>query len=177
MENRELPLIKEIRIENPPTYFQIKKKKKSIEAGKDVYDKYYLTSNLFFNNNVSYHIVSKIVQDVKKFLFGYMGGIPELEKIRVDMEFHSIKDIDLDNRWFFFYKLFLDILKTPSPKQLLNANKKRKEIITTNTIYDDNTKFVGGFKCEPYIGRQNMIVFRIYGKVKNQQKELDLFFK
>jgi hypothetical protein len=92
------------------------------------------------------------------------------------MVFYNLKDVDLDNRWFFFYKLILDILKTPTAKQILRAEKYKKPIITTNTVYDDNTKYVGGFKCDFEKG-ENKIVFRIYGRVKSEQKELDLFFK
>jgi hypothetical protein len=124
MKNEDFKFIKEIIIPNPPTFYQIKKVKKSNEAGYDIFDKYYLTSNLFFNNATSYHVISKIVQDCKIFLKEKIGVLPEIEKMRLEIEYHSNKHIDLDNKIFFWKKLFLDILKTPTSAQILNKAKK-----------------------------------------------------
>lgn len=170
-----MDLIKEIIIENPPTFYQIKKVKKSLEAGHDVYDKYYLTANLFFNNATSYHIISKIVQEVKLYLKKEIGVLPELEKMRLEIEIHASKHVDLDNRAYFWKKLFLDILKQPTSKQILNANKKGKQIITTNTIFDDTTQYIDEIN-EKFVFGGNFLIFRIYGRVKSEQKEMVLFF-
>lgn len=171
-----MELIKEIIIPNPPTFYQIKKKKKSLEAGHDVYDKYYLTSNLFFNNNTSYHIISKIVQECKYFLLPHMKGLPEIEKMQLEIEINRMKHIDLDNVSYFWKKLFMDILKTPSSRQVSNQMKRNKDIITTNTIPDDNTNYVIGFTDKFSIG-ESRLIFRIYGRVKSEQTEMNLFFK
>jgi len=171
-----MELIKEIIIPRPPTFYQIKKVKKSLEAGHDVYDKYYLTSNLFFNNNTSYHIISKIVQDCKIFLLPYLKGLPEIEKMKLEIEINRMKHIDLDNVSYFWKKLFLDILKTPSKRQIDNSVKRNKNIITTNTIEDDTTKFVVEFSDKFNIG-EDRLIFRIYGRVKSEQTEMNLFFK
>lgn len=171
-----MELIKEIKIKSPPTFYKIKRKRDSERLGEEVFDKYYLTANLFFNNNTSFFVISKIVLECKKYLVENIGYLPELEKMSLDVEYHSIKAIDLDNRCYFWCKLMLDILKTPTSKQILKANEKRREIVTMNVLKDDTTDYIDSIsfkhkKGEPYL------IFRIYGRVKSEQKELDLFFK
>lgn len=175
--NNGLILIKEIVILNPPSKWTLvyKKDKFNSKGEKVTKQDYYLTANLFYSDRSSFHIISKIIYETKEFLYPYLKGLPELEKMETEMEFHSKKDIDLDNRFFFFYKLILDILKTPTSKQIIRAEKYKKPIITTNTVYDDNTKYVGGFNCVFFKG-EDKIVFRIFGRIKSTQKELDLFF-
>lgn len=171
-----MELIKEIIIDSPPTFYQIKKVKKSKELGEDVYDKYYLTANLFYIQNVSYHIVSKITYEVKGFLLQKMGRIPKLEKMTLEIEVHRTTHFDLDNVSYFWKKLFLDVLKTPTPRQIANAKKRNKDIVTLEVLDDDNTKCVIEIN-EKYVYGSPKLVFRIYGRVKDNQKEMDLFFK
>jgi len=173
----ELVLIKEIVIENPPNKWTLYYKKEKFDSKGNLvtHQDFYLTANLFYSDRTSYHITSRIIQETKEYLYPFLKSLPELERLRTEMEFHNIKDIDLDNRWFFWYKLILDILKTPTQKQIDRAVKYKKPIITTNTIYDDNTKSVSEFNCK-FIKGENKIVFKIFGRVKNTQKELDLFF-
>jgi hypothetical protein len=172
-----MDLIKEIIIDNPPHKWSLVYKKQKFDSkGKLVtHQDYYLTANLFYSDRTSFHITSKIIYETKEFLLPYLKGLPELEKMRTEMEIYNTKDVDLDNRWFFFYKLILDILKTPTSKQIDRALKYKKPIITTNTIYDDNTKSVSEFNCK-FLKGNNKIVFRIFGRVKTEQKELSLFF-
>lgn len=173
----DLVLIKEVIIKDPPTFYQIKKVKKSKAAGEDIYDKYYLTSNLFFNNATSFHIISKIVYDCKLFLKEKVGYLPPLEKMRLEIEIHASKHIDLDNRSYFWKKLLLDILKTPTSRQILKEKKKeekyQKEIITLNVIHDDTTQYIDDIK-EKFVLGGNFLIFRIYGRAKSDQKTLDL---
>lgn len=173
-----MELIKEIVFVDPPTYYAIKKVKKSKELGEDVFTKYYLTSNLFFNNATSFHIISKIVQECKIYLKDNIGYLPPLEKMRLEIEYHSPKAIDLDNRLYFWNKLFLDIIKTPTPKQLEKANnsKYKKEIITLNVLYDDTTDYIDEISYK-YKKDSLKLIFRVYGIPKSTQEKLDLFFK
>lgn len=173
----DLVLIKEIVIPNPPHKWTLVYKKEKFDGnGKLVtHQDFYLTANLFYSDRSSFHITSKIIYETKEYLLPFLKGLPELEKMKTEMVMYNKKDVDLDNRWFFFYKLILDILKTPTQKQIDRALKYKKPIITTNTVYDDNTKYVGGFKCDFEKG-ENKIVFRIFGRLKSHQKELDLFF-
>lgn len=177
MENN-LPLIKEIIIRDPPTKYVIPYKNPKFDKdGKLIKEQvFYLTSNLFYNNNTSYHIISKIITETKRFLYGHMKGIPPLELMSLEIVYKSVKDIDLDNKAYFWRKLFMDILKTPTSRQMLNANKKSKDIITTNTIPDDNTKHVRRY-TEDFEYGEHTLIFRIYGRVQSTQEEMNLFFK
>ena len=172
----DLVLIKEIVIENPPTFYQIKRKRDSEKLGYDVFDKYYLTANLFFNNNTSFFVISKIVNDCKKMLVQKIGYLPELEKLRLEIEIKANKQIDLDNRSYFWRKLFLDVMKTPTAKQIQKANEKKREIITLNVIKDDDTKVITE-SYDKFTFGGDALIFRVYGRVKSKQIEMDLFFK
>ena len=173
----ELPLIKEIVIPNPPTKWTLNYKKDKFDKdGKLItHQDWYLTANLFYSDKTSYHITSKIIKETKQFLYPFLKGLPELEKMELDIIYYSMKHIDLDNKAYFFRKLILDILKTPSPRQILNANKRGNEIITTNTIKDDDTKCITRMSEQFFIGEHRMVL-RIFGRVKDNQKSLDLFF-
>jgi hypothetical protein len=179
--NDDFVLIKEIVILDPPTYYSIKKVKKSKKAGEDVYDKHYLTGNLFYIQNVSYHVISKITHDVKLFLAEKIGFVPELEKMRLEIEYHRTTHIDLDNKIYFWKKLLLDILKSPTQRQLENVKKKRSEgkkvndIISLNVIPDDSSKYFD-YCTERFVVGEHKLVIRIFGRPKVQQEKLDLFF-
>jgi len=179
--NDDFVLIKEIVIPDPPTFYLIKKVKKSKEAGEDVYDKHYLTGNLFYIQNVSYHVVSKITHDVKLFLADKVGVVQELEKISLEIEYHRTAHIDLDNKIYFWKKLLLDILKSPTKKQLDNVKKKRddgkkvNDIVSLNVIPDDSSKYFD-YCTERFVIGEHKLVIRIFGRPKVQQEKLDLFF-
>lgn len=172
----DLVLIKEIIIENPPTDYTIYYKKLKYDKKGNLikYVRYYLTGNLFYSNSGSIHTVRKIVYETKEYLFPYLKGLPELEKLRLEFEYYDVKDVDLDNRASFWIKIFMDILKTPTSRQLLRASKEKnpKPIITTNTISDDDTKCIDEIKLK-YVNGERKIIFRIYGRAKSQQKTLE----
>jgi len=165
-----MELIKEIVYLDPPTKWTLAYKKEKFDTkGKLVtHQDFYLTANLFYSDRTSYHLTSKIVYDCKLFLFEKMKGIPNLQKIRVDFEYYHTKHIDIDNKHYFWFKLFMDILKTPTHKQVL---KQKNQIITTNTIEDDNTKFLTEYNAKFFLGEHKM-VFKIYGEIKNEQQTL-----
>jgi len=171
-----MDLIKEIIIPNPPTkYEMLYKKEKFDKDGKRILKTdYYLTANLFFANATSYHIIYKITDECKKFLYPFFKALPELEKMDVDITYYSTTHIDLDNKMFFWKKLIFDILKTPSSKQLKNALERKKEIITTNTIPDDNTKVICNVSEHFELGEHRMVI-KIYGRIKSTQVEMNLF--
>ena len=91
-----MDLIKEITIPNPPTKYEMwYKKPKFDKQGKQVLKTdYYLTANLFFANATSYHIIYKITDECKKFLLPFLKGLPELEKMDVDITYYSKTHID-----------------------------------------------------------------------------------
>lgn len=171
----DLVLIKEIVIIDPPTKWTLNYKKEKFNSKGDKVEKqdFYLTGNLFYSDRTSYHITSKIITESKEFLLPYLKGLPELDKMRLDFEYHKTSHIDLDNKANYWIKLLLDILKTPTARQEKNA---KKQIITTNTIADDNTKCIDQINLKFVFGEHKMI-FRIYGRIKSEQKTMDLFFK
>lgn len=170
-------LIKEIIIDDPPTKYTLRYKKEKFDKNRKLitHQDYYLTGNLFYSDKSSFHTISKIIQESKEFLFPYLQGIPQLDKMRLEFEYHKMQDIDLDNKFSYWCKLFLDILKTPTQRQIDRAIQYKKPIITTNTLKDDNTKCVDKISMDFKKGEHKMI-FRIYGRIKSEQKTLDLFF-
>jgi len=173
-----MDLIKEIVIVNPPTKWTLNYKKEKFDKdGKSkTHQDFYLTGNLFYADRTSYHITSKIIQESKEFLFEHLKGLPEMEKLRIEFEYHHTKHIDLDNKANYWLKLMLDILKKPTQRQITNAVVRNKPIITTNTIDDDNTKYVDEINLK-FVLSEHKMIFRIYGKLKIEQPKLDLFFK
>jgi len=173
----DLALIKEIVIDNPPTKWVLNYKKEKFDSkGKLVtHQDFYLTGNLFYSDKTSFHITSKIIQESKEFLFPYLKGLPELDKMRLDFEYHKMQDIDLDNKFSYWGKILLDILKTPTQKQINRALAYKKPIISTNTITDDNTKCIDEIKLK-FVRGDHKMIFRIYGRIKSEQKTMDLFF-
>jgi len=169
----DLVLIKEIVIDDPPTkYTKYYAKEKYDKDGKLItHVDYYLTGNLFYSDQSSFHLISTIVQESKAFLLPHLKGLPKLEKMKLEWEYHSMKDIDLDNKYSYWGKVFLDILKTPTERQINRSLKYKNKIITTNTIVDDNTKCIDGMKLNYFKGEHKM-VFRIYGRVKSEQKTI-----
>lgn len=172
-----MDLIKEIIIPDPPTKWTLKYKNPKFDKdGKPVTKMdFYLTANLFYADRTSYHITSKIIKESKEFLFPFFKGLPELEKMELHLIYCHNKHIDLDNKSYFWRKLILDILKTPTQRQITAAHLRKKEIITTSTILDDNTKCITKMSEEFIFGEHRMII-RIFGKIKDEQKKMDLFF-
>lgn len=176
MENENYKLIKEIVILDPPTHYDVPYKKPKYDKDGKLIEKvrYYLTGNLFYSDVGSIHTVRKIIQETKEYLVQYLKGIPKLEKMRFEFEYHHMKTIDLDNKFSFWGKVFLDILKTPTQKQINRAILYKKPVITTNTIPDDNSKHMDGFSCK-FIPGDHKMIFRIYGRAKDEQKVIDFF--
>lgn len=173
----DLVLIKEIVVEDPPTKWTLTYKKEKFDSKGNLVTKqdFYLTGNLFYSDRSSFHITSKIIQESKEFLFPYLKGLPELEKMRLEFEYHHLKDIDLDNKFSYWGKILLDILKTPTQKQINRALQYKKPIITTNTITDDNTKCIDEIRLK-FVKTEHKMIIRIFGRVKSEQKTMDLFF-
>lgn len=176
--SQEYPLIKEIVISKPPTKWTLvyKKLKFDKEGNRITKQDYFLTANLFYADRTSYHLTSKIIQETKEYLYPFFKALPELDKLRIEFEYHKTQNIDLDNVAYFWLKLVLDILKTPTQMQINRALSHQKHIITTNTIKDDNTKCIDGINLK-FVRGEHKMVFRVYGRVKSTQKELDLFIK
>lgn len=173
LEKCDLVLIKEIVYLDPPSLREdFYKKIKYDKNGKIIKSaKYYFSANLFFSQSASPFKIREIVYDQKKYLYQNMRGLPKLEKAMVEFEYYRPTDLDLDNKFFFWIKLFFDVLKTPTDKQELSAKKNDKPVVTVNCIDDDDTKRIKQGSYKFYKGKHKM-VFRLYGKLKAEQKEL-----
>lgn len=172
-----MELIREIIFKDPPTKWTLnyKKEKFNSKGEKVTKQDFYLTANLFYADRTSYHITSKIINECKEYLKDNIKYLPELDKMRLEIEYRHTKEIDLDNKAYFWAKLLLDILKIPTQRQIDNAALKKKQIISLNVIHDDTTKFIDDIRMKFERGEHCMII-RIYGRLKEQQEKLDLFF-
>lgn len=170
-----MELIKEIIIVDPPTkYIDRKKTKIDPKTGRLKENVYYLTGNLFLSSQ-NYFLISKILREVKTYLLPHFKDLPKLSTINLEFIYQREKDnFDLDNKGYFWQKVITDILKTPSNRQLTNAHKKKRTIITTNTIKDDTVKYINGFSWAFQPGPHKLII-RIHGKL--EEKDLTLFDK
>jgi len=173
----DLVLIKEIVIPEPLKHWDMvyKKPKFDIKGKPITHLRFYLSGNLFYSDNGNAFTIAKIVYESKEFLYPYLKGLPELDKMRLEFEYHKTTHIDLDNKANYWIKVFLDILKTPTERQIKKAIQYKKPIITTNTILDDNTKCIDAISLK-FVQGEHKMIFRIFGRVKSEQKELDLFF-
>jgi len=168
-----MDLIKEIEILDPPTKFIDRKKTKiDPKTGKLKEDVYYLTANLFYSV-VSYFMRYKIVNEIKAYLMPHLADVPKLEKMRIHLIYFKPQDtFDLDNKGYFWLKMMLDLFKTPSNRQIKNANLKGKEIKTLNVLKDDTVRYIDDIRMSYERGSHKMVI-KIYGVLK--QDELKLF--
>lgn len=170
-----LEFIKEVVIMNPPTKYVDRKRKVIDEkTGKLREDVYYLTANLFYAGGLHYSLQAKIVKEVKYYLAHNFASLPKLERMRVEVVYYSPKDnFDLDNKLYFWVKLFLDIIKTPSNKQIINSAKKRRAIPTVSKMKDDTVRYIDQINMK-YKKGEHKLVFIIYGRRENEQKKMTL---
>jgi hypothetical protein len=167
-----MELIKEIVIANPPTKYNDKKKTKiDPKTGKLKVDVYYLTANLFYAG-IPYFMRVKITDAIKSFLMPYLNEIPKMSKMRVELIYRKQQDtFDLDNKGFFWLKMFLDIVKTPSNRQIQNAHKRNKEIKTINALKDDTVRYIDDIRLK-YERGEHALIIRVFGKLDIPEKTL-----
>lgn len=151
-------------IEKPPIKFvKYNKQKRKNET-------FYLTGNLFFDRNV--WTVNQIIQDCKRYLKPYFKDVPPLDSMELDLFFErNTTQFDLDNKGYFWEKVFFDLMKRPSEIQLDRALEKRKEIITCNVLKDDTVKYVNAINKRFKKGG-NRMTFTIEGKLWEEPQTL-----
>lgn len=151
-------------VEDPPYKFV------KYNRRKDEYTTYYLSGNLFFNRNV--WTVNSIVQECKRYLKPFFEDLPKLEKMQLEMIFErNTTQFDLDNKGYFWEKVFFDLLKTPTMKQINNSALKGRDIVTVNVLHDDTVRFVDKI-TKSFVKGGNRITFIIEGKLLDEQSEL-----
>lgn len=151
-------------VEDPPYKFV------KYDRKRDKNTTYYLSGNLFFNRNV--WTVNNIIQECKRWLKPHFEELPKLQKMQLEMIFErNTTQFDLDNKGYFWEKVFFDLLKTPSMKQIRNSALKGKDIITVNVLHDDTVLFVDKI-TKSFVKGGNRITFIIEGKLLDEQSEL-----
>ncbi len=161
---------------DPPTKYIVKAKNKVDEAtGKLKTDTYYLTENLFFGSNTVHYMVGyKIINYCKEYLILHLRGLPKLLKCRIHLDYYRMDTTwDLDNKGFFWIKFVQDLLKTPSNKQLINAQNRGTKIKSLCVIRDDTVKYIDELRVKYYHGEHKMVI-RIYGIKEDVQGELNI---
>lgn len=169
-----MKLVKEIIIKDPPTkYVKRVTRRKAGSKKKGLEDVYYLTANLFYSNDVHFSLRSDIVNNVKGFLHEYLKDVPKLDKMRLDIVYQRPTDnFDLDNKIYFWQKILLDLMKTPTDREVKKALRYKKEIKTLRIIKDDSVKYVPELNSK-YIKGEHLIKISIY----ELNKEINLFSK
>lgn len=167
-EFEQYDFFKTILIPNPPTkYTDVKKNIIDPSTGRLKEIVYYLTANIFYAG-VHFAIRSKIVENVKYYLVEYMKDIPELQKMKIEIVYSKDKtQFDLDNKVFFWLKMFLDLVKIPTERQKKKAIQYRKAILSINSLKDDTVKYIDeiNMKYEP---GQHQMKINIYGMTKDK---------
>lgn len=161
-------------IPNPPTKHTKKNVKIKLDAvGKVVPETtYYFTANLFYSTDIHWATLQKIVGIAKSWVYKYLQEVPKLEKARIKITYHYPTDgFDLDNKAYFWTKIILDILKTPTSKQILRAEKFDNKIITVEAIPDDTVRYIDGIKLRYKKGAPALEI-KIKGRKKDIQQTL-----
>ena len=172
---------KTITFPDPPSkYIQTAKKKVEVKVNKKTGKKtvrlkettHYLTANVWYSNDLHFSARSKIVNFAKDYLIAWCDDIPKLEKCQVELIYYRTDEgFDIDNKGAFWLKVFLDLLKTPSSKELAKAVKYKTVVKTLNVVPDDNVKYITKVSSEYKKGEHKMVI-KITGRTKNEQKSL-----
>lgn len=168
-----MDLVKKIEIADPPTkWVKVAKTKIDPKTGVLKLDTYYLTANIFYAGHLHYAVKSQIVNFSKNFLMPHMNNIPKLEKCRLKITYQRMDEgFDLDNKIYYWAKLFIDILKIPSDKQVINAFKKGYGVKTVNVLPDDTVRYLDEINMR-YTKGKHMLIFEIYGRKTAEQQKL-----
>jgi len=172
-----MQLIKKIEIPDPPTKYKIKYKRPKLKTvnGKQklVTERvFYLTANLFYAHKLDYAHQKRIINFCKTWLELHLQGLPKLQKMNLHITYRSPRENwDLDNKGYFWRKLILDVMKTPTDKQVARKKMQGRNIVTTRTIPDDDVRHVN-YCTERYEKGPEALVIEIHGVVVPKQKKL-----
>lgn len=160
-------------LKDPPVkYVEVRKKIKLDKDGKIKKDNvYYLTANVFYNGT-HFIIRSKIVNFAKDWLLWNLKKIPPIEKCKLEIIYHHPTDtFDLDNKAYFWTKMILDLLKTPSSRQIINSQRYSNEIKSLGVLKDDTVRYVDEIKMK-YVRGESALEIKLTGRAENKQGNL-----
>lgn len=153
----------------PVKYVSTSKKVKLDSKGKVKVkppDVHYLTANVFYDGT-HWAIKDKIVKYAKEYLYWKIKDLPKIQKCAITIIYRSPKDnFDLDNKCYFWIKIFLDLIKPPTKRM-----DDRVRSMTLDKIPDDSVRHVNGIKMIYEKGDLSMTI-RIYGTRQEEQKTL-----
>ena len=132
---------------------------------------YYLTANIFYDGT-HWAIKSKVVNYAKDWIIWFLKDIPKIEKCKLEITYHHNTDsFDLDNKVYFWAKIILDLMKTPTSKQIIKANEYNNPIKTLSVLKDDTVKYVDDIHMK-YLRGSPAIEIRITGRREVKQEQL-----
>lgn len=177
MSERKRQLRFEINISNPPAVM-LDQKKKAIDpkTNRLRVDKYYLTGNIFYSEQLHFATRVKVVNFAKHYLRPYFEEkkIPRLTNVKLSLFFcYGESRSDLDNLDSFWKKVILDLLKVATDKMKEKAKKYKSDLVHLGIIKDDNHKYVNEFQSK-FIPRGNMLVIILEGDPDAVQTSLNL---
>lgn len=162
-----------VTISDPPTqYIVVNKRKKRDKEGKIIKDKvHYLTANIFYSG-VHWQTQSIIVNFAKDWIMWFLKEMPKIQKCNIEITYHHPTDtFDLDNKCYFWIKIILDLMKTPTSTQILKALEYNNPIKTIRTLPDDTVRFVDGINMR-YKKGAPAIEIKINGRKQEEQTQL-----
>jgi hypothetical protein len=167
--------ILKIKLYDVPTKLVVKLKNPKIRVSKKTgkqtivtQNTYYLTANVFYAQG-HFSTRVKVTDYAKDYLISRLPFIPKLEKCIVKLTYHDpLDNFDLDNKLYFWCKMLLDILKTPSQKQIIRANKYRKPVKTLNVLQEDTVRHVDFIQMQYKTGIKALEI-EILGRKKSEQ--------
>ncbi len=131
----------------------------------------YLTANAYYEAT-DYHVRRRIMNFAKDWILPYLQGIPKMQKARITLTYHHPQDtLDLDNKASFWLKVILDLMKTPTDKQLQRAWEKGYQIKTLSCIHDDSVRYIDQLDLRWKRGA-HCLELEILGIPFTEQKEL-----
>ena len=145
---------KDIIFPDPPTKYKVGNKT------------YYFTTNLYYGQ-VHWSVRYKAVNFAKDFMLLYIDKMPELSNLKIKLTYSRTTDnFDLDNKLGFWVKVFLDLLKKPSKKELANNKYAIKSI---NVVHDDSCKYIDEIRFK-YEKGKHFLKVEIKGILKENEE-------
>lgn len=160
-------------IKDPPTKYVMPNKKQKLDNDGQVKKDgvVYLTANAFYGG-LHFAVRNKIVNYAKDWIFYFLTKMPKIQKCQIEITYHHTTDtFDLDNKVYFWTKIILDLMKTPTSKQIIQAAKYKNTIKSLNVLDDDNVKFIDKITMA-YTKGESAIEIKITGTLKEEQQTL-----
>lgn len=163
-----------VEIKDPPSKYTITNKRAKLDKKGNPYlpkKDYYLTANLFYDNT-HWTVKSEIVNYVKEWIMPFLYQMPKIEKCYIELIYkHPTDTFDIDNKGYFWGKILLDLMKSPTTGQIKRSMNYSNGIKSLNVLQEDTVRFVTGVHYRYEKGEPALEII-IYGRTANEQKKL-----